>query len=64
MDLDSSREDNTGVENQNEPGEEANQPPEPERGNGMNLWAIAREIQTFVIGFITSLLPGFEQHND
>jgi len=64
MSLDSSPEDNAGVENENEPVEEANQQPEPERGNGMNLWAIAREIQTFVIGFITSLLPGFEQHND
>lgn len=32
---------------------------------GMNLVGIAREIQTFIVGFIASLLPGFEHpHND
>lgn len=55
---------NGGDENQNQPAE-GDQPPEPERANGLNLWGVAREIQTFIIGFITSLLPGFEhQHND
>nr|CAD1823180.1 unnamed protein product [Ananas comosus var. bracteatus] len=37
--------------------------PEPERRNGLNWWGIVREVQTFVVGFVTSLLPGF-QHND
>ncbi|XP_020265917.1 uncharacterized protein LOC109841383 isoform X2 [Asparagus officinalis] len=52
---------NAGNEDQNQPADANQQPPEPER---MNLWGFVREIQTFVIGFITSLLPGFEQHND
>lgn len=27
-------------------------------------WGIAQEIKMFVVGFITSLLPGFHPHND
>lgn len=61
-----SAEGNSGEDNQNQPAEGDQPPePEPEQANGLNLWGIAREIQTFIIGFITSLLPGFEhQHND
>lgn len=38
--------------------------PEAERRNENQLWGILKEIQMFVIGFITSLLPGFHHHND
>ncbi|XP_010276586.1 PREDICTED: uncharacterized protein LOC104611299 isoform X2 [Nelumbo nucifera] len=44
---------NQQVENENRP--------EPGAGNGVNWLGIAKEIQMIVVGFITSLLPGF--HN-
>lgn len=63
-------EDNAANENQNQPAE-GGEPPAanrnqqaPARGNRLNLIGIAREIQTFVVGFIASLLPGFHHHND
>lgn len=56
-------EDNGGNMNQRQPAE-GEQPPEPERANGLNLWGIAREIKTFVVGFVTSLLPGFEHRHE
>uniref|UniRef100_A0A7N0TGH3 Uncharacterized protein n=1 Tax=Kalanchoe fedtschenkoi TaxID=63787 RepID=A0A7N0TGH3_KALFE len=42
-----------------------NQPAEEEPGgrNGNPLWGLMKEIQIIVLGFITSLLPGF-QHLD
>ncbi|KAK8965414.1 hypothetical protein KSP40_PGU004515 [Platanthera guangdongensis] len=39
-------------------------PPEAGRRNENQLLAILKEIQMFVTGFITSLLPGFHHHND
>ncbi|XP_077214704.1 uncharacterized protein LOC143849531 [Tasmannia lanceolata] len=60
-----------GVQNENQPMDDANQPgenegqPEPGRdGGGINFWVIVKEIQMIVIGFITSLLPGFHAHVD
>ncbi|XP_058113582.1 uncharacterized protein LOC131256647 isoform X2 [Magnolia sinica] len=56
-----------GVENENQLPDNANQPvenenpPEPGRRDGVNWWGIAKEIQMIVVGFVTSLLPGF--HN-
>ncbi|CAN6482691.1 unnamed protein product [Victoria cruziana] len=44
---------NAGAENVNQPNADA--------VNGGNWWGIAKEIQMIVVGFITSLLPGF--HN-
>ncbi|XP_019051979.1 PREDICTED: uncharacterized protein LOC104590047 isoform X2 [Nelumbo nucifera] len=44
---------NQHVENENQP--------EPGARDGINWWGIAKEIQMIVVGFITSLLPGF--HN-
>lgn len=38
--------------------------PEAGRRNDNQLLAILKEIQMFVTGFITSLLPGFHHHND
>eukprot|EP00268_Persea_americana_P035454 TRINITY_DN349_c0_g1_i1.p1 TRINITY_DN349_c0_g1~~TRINITY_DN349_c0_g1_i1.p1 ORF type:complete len:286 (+),score=59.14 TRINITY_DN349_c0_g1_i1:116-973(+) len=52
---------NQPQDNMNQPAENENRP-EPARGNGVNWWVIAKEIQMIVIGFVTSLLPGF--HND
>lgn len=54
------------AENENQPQDDVNQPAEnenrPEPGRGIvNWWGIAREIQMIVVGFVTSLLPGF--HN-
>ncbi|CAM8928291.1 unnamed protein product [Rhodiola kirilowii] len=42
-----------------------NQPAEEEQGrhNVNPLWGLMKEIQIIVLGFITSLLPGF-QHVD
>lgn len=34
------------------------------RGNGFDLWRIANEIKLIVIGFVTSLFPGFHHHHD
>ncbi|KAL6011621.1 hypothetical protein ACLOJK_002069 [Asimina triloba] len=56
-----------GAENANQAAENANQAaendnrPEPRGRDGINWWGIAREIQMIVVGFVTSLLPGF--HN-
>ncbi|KAF8389436.1 hypothetical protein HHK36_026131 [Tetracentron sinense] len=56
-----------GSENDNHPADDRNRPAEnenqaqPAQGDGVNWWGIVREIQMIVIGFITSLLPGF--HN-
>ncbi|XP_031496190.1 uncharacterized protein LOC116261528 [Nymphaea colorata] len=44
---------NAGAENVNQPNADA--------VNGGNWWGIAKEIQMIVVGFVTSLLPGF--HN-
>ncbi|CAL9210766.1 unnamed protein product [Musa hybrid cultivar] len=62
---------NVGVERQNQhhqptegqerPAANENQP-EPEGGRGINWWLIVKEIQVFIIGFVTSLIPGF--HNN
>ncbi|KAJ6839246.1 uncharacterized protein M6B38_316980 [Iris pallida] len=61
-------EDNAANENQPAEGGEppaANRNQQaPARGNRVNWIGIAREIQTFVVGFIASLLPGFHHHND
>ncbi|XP_039132699.1 uncharacterized protein LOC120269432 [Dioscorea cayenensis subsp. rotundata] len=66
-------EENPRVDNQNQPPEAENPPaanenlqpqPEPERRNGIDLRGFAREIQTFIIGFITSLFPGFHHHHN
>ncbi|CAL9063216.1 unnamed protein product [Musa banksii] len=54
-------------QNQNQPAENQGPPdanenhPEPE-GHGNNFWRVVKEIQMFVVGFLTSLLPGF--HNN
>ncbi|RWW00210.1 hypothetical protein GW17_00036829 [Ensete ventricosum] len=61
---------NVGVERQNQhpptEGQErpaANENPlEPEGGRGINWWLIVKEIQVFIIGFVTSLIPGL--HNN
>ncbi|KAJ8470554.1 hypothetical protein OPV22_024897 [Ensete ventricosum] len=61
---------NVGVERQNQhpptEGQErpaANENPlEPEGGGGINWWLIVKEIQVFIIGFVTSLIPGL--HNN
>ncbi|KAK9097509.1 hypothetical protein Sjap_023006 [Stephania japonica] len=56
-----------GVENTNEQTENENQAVEngnqveAGRGNGINWWVVVKEIQMIVVGFLTSLLPGF--HN-
>ncbi|OUZ99224.1 hypothetical protein BVC80_8967g32 [Macleaya cordata] len=57
-----------GAENVNQLGEDGNQPAENENNRvepggreGINWWVIMKEIQMIVVGFITSLLPGF--HN-
>lgn len=55
-----------GAERENQPADNMNQPEnenrlEPDQGGGFNWWGLAKEIQMIVIGFITSLLPGF--HN-
>ncbi|XP_058078491.1 uncharacterized protein LOC131226782 isoform X2 [Magnolia sinica] len=56
-----------GAENDNQPPDNRNQPlenenlPEPGRRDGINWWGVAKEIQMIVVGFMTSLLPGF--HN-
>ncbi|KAF9600723.1 hypothetical protein IFM89_011410 [Coptis chinensis] len=47
-------------ENENRPVENDNQV-DPAEQNGFNWRVIVKEIQTIVVGFITSLLPGF--HN-
>ncbi|KAJ0984172.1 hypothetical protein J5N97_002528 [Dioscorea zingiberensis] len=63
-------EENPRVDNQNQPPAIENMPaanenqPDPERRNGIDLRGIVREIQTFIIGFITSLFPGFHHHNE
>ncbi|KAJ6822249.1 uncharacterized protein M6B38_382385 [Iris pallida] len=61
-------EDNAANENQPAEGGEppaANRNQQaPARGNRVNWIGIAREIQTFVVGFIASLLPGFHHHDD
>lgn len=44
----------------------ANPHPNPnpnQGGNNNGFWGIIKEIQMIVVGFIASLLPGF-QHND
>jgi hypothetical protein len=43
------------------PNPNANPNPNPNHNNG--FWGIIKEIQMIVVGFIASLLPGF-QHND
>ncbi|XP_021275569.1 uncharacterized protein LOC110410264 [Herrania umbratica] len=57
-----------GAENENQPADDGNQAVENENenaanpglGNGGNhWWGIVKEIQMIVFGFITSLLPGF-----
>ncbi|URD85808.1 hypothetical protein MUK42_26669 [Musa troglodytarum] len=61
---------NHGVDdqNRNQPAENQEQPdtndnhPEPE-GHGNNFWGVVKEIQLFVVGFLTSLLPGFHNNN-
>ncbi|KAF9679844.1 hypothetical protein SADUNF_Sadunf06G0057200 [Salix dunnii] len=57
-----------GVENENRPAEDGNQAAENENAaepggdnGGHRWWGIVKEIQMIVVGFITSLLPGF--HN-
>ncbi|XP_043712553.1 uncharacterized protein LOC122661272 [Telopea speciosissima] len=56
-----------GVENDNRPTDDTNQPAEnenqvePGARGGVNWWGIVKEVQMIVVGFITSLLPGF--HN-
>ncbi|KAK9097749.1 hypothetical protein Syun_024794 [Stephania yunnanensis] len=51
---------NEQAENENQAVENANQV-EAGRGNGINWWVVVKEIQMIVVGFLTSLLPGF--HN-
>ncbi|KAG5242887.1 hypothetical protein OIU77_029984 [Salix suchowensis] len=57
-----------GVENENRPAEDGNRAAENENAaepggdnGGHRWWGIVKEIQMIVVGFITSLLPGF--HN-
>ncbi|KAJ4972244.1 hypothetical protein NE237_005343 [Protea cynaroides] len=56
-----------GVENDNRLADDTNQPAEnenqaePRARGGVNWWGIVKEVQMIVVGFITSLLPGF--HN-
>ncbi|KAJ4964294.1 hypothetical protein NE237_024233 [Protea cynaroides] len=56
-----------GAENDNRPADDTNQPAEnenqaePAARGGVNWWIIVKEVQMIVVGFITSLLPGF--HN-
>lgn len=38
--------------------------PEAGRQNQNHFFLILKEIQMFVIGFITSLLPGFHHHHE
>ncbi|WOL19023.1 hypothetical protein Cni_G27820 [Canna indica] len=49
------------AEDQERPHVNENQP-EPEGGRGFNWWLIVKEIQVFVIGFLTSLIPGFQNN--
>ncbi|XP_077236808.1 uncharacterized protein LOC143878403 isoform X2 [Tasmannia lanceolata] len=61
---------NPGVQNENQARDNANQsrenenPPEPGRDGGVNWWQIAKEIQMIIVAFVTSLLPGFQDHVD
>ncbi|KAK1268183.1 hypothetical protein QJS04_geneDACA013961 [Acorus gramineus] len=63
---------NGGVENENPPPENGDRAAEEghweeagarEENNRVRWWGLAKEIQMFVIGFITSLLPGFDHHH-
>ncbi|XP_064982120.1 uncharacterized protein LOC135623270 isoform X2 [Musa acuminata AAA Group] len=61
---------NHGVDdqNRNQPADNQEQPDtydnHPEReGHGNNFWGVMKEIQLFVVGFLTSLLPGFHNNN-
>ncbi|KAK1290293.1 hypothetical protein QJS10_CPB18g00090 [Acorus calamus] len=62
---------NVGAVNENPHPENGNQPaehrhpeePGPMEENRVQWWGLAKEIQMLVIGFITSLLPGFQHHH-
>lgn len=56
---------NQAVQNEQAPAAAVHEnPAEAGRRNENQLLAILKEIQMFVTGFITSLLPGFHHHND
>ncbi|XP_020581181.1 uncharacterized protein LOC110025198 [Phalaenopsis equestris] len=57
---------NHQADNQNDqlPAVANENPPEAGRRNQNHFWYVLKEIQMFVIGFITSLLPGFHHHNE
>lgn len=52
---------NQPVENQEEPDANGNNAEAEQRGN--NLVQMVREIRMFVVGFLTSLFPGFNNNN-
>ncbi|XP_072970842.1 uncharacterized protein [Typha angustifolia] len=54
---------NQARENQEQPEAPDENHAGPVGGNGINWWGIVKEIQVFIVGFVTSLLPGF-QHQD
>ncbi|KAK1276838.1 hypothetical protein QJS04_geneDACA004100 [Acorus gramineus] len=62
---------NVGAVNENPHPENGIQPaehrhpeePGPMEENRVQWWGLAKEIQMLVIGFITSLLPGFQHHH-
>ncbi|KAK1316929.1 hypothetical protein QJS10_CPA05g02423 [Acorus calamus] len=63
---------NGEIENDNPPPENGDRAAEEvhweeagarEENNRVRWWGLAKEIQMFVIGFITSLLPGFDHHH-